>query len=196
MKKSWITGLTVAAVAGTGGAAFASMQASTHDNTADAAPQPAASAVDTTVAARAFSYQAGPAGTVNLTVDDGAMKVDSALPAAGWTVVSYSAPASHLEVAFTDGLQVITFIADLSGNEVVASLSTAPAATLPTTAPAPAPATPATPASLAPSSQSPAPSHTSAPSGSGDDDEHEEHEDDHDHEEEHDDDDHEDGDDD
>jgi len=193
MKKSWITGLTVAAVAGTGGAAFASMQASTHDNTADAAPQPAASAVDTTLAARAFSYQAGPAGTVNLTVDDGAMKVDSALPAAGWTVVSYSAPASHLEVAFTDGLQVITFIADLSGNEVVASLSTAPAATLPTTAPAPAPATPA---SLAPSSQSPAPSHTSAPSGSGDDDEHEEHEDDHDHEEEHDDDDHEDGDDD
>jgi len=192
MKKSWITGLTVAAVAGTGGAAFASMQASTHDNTADAAPQPAASAVDTTLAARAFSYQAGPAGTVNLTVDDGAMKVDSALPAAGWTVVSYSAPASHLEVAFTDGLQVITFIADLSGNEVVASLSTAPAATLPTTAPAPAPATPA---SLAPSSQSPAPSHTSAPSGSGDDDEHEEHEDDDDHEEEHDDD-HEDGDDD
>ncbi|MEN9645184.1 MAG: hypothetical protein RL238_1853 [Actinomycetota bacterium] len=186
MKKTWITGLTVAAVAGTGGAAFASMQASTHDNTADAASQPAVSAVETTLAARAYSYQAGPAGTVNLTVDDGVMKVDSALPAAGWTVVSYTSPAGHLEVAFTDGLQVVTFIADLSGDEVLASLSAAPAPTIPTTAPAPAPAT--SPVSLAPSSQSPAPSHTSAPSGSGDD-EHEEHEDDddhdHDHEEEH-----------
>lgn len=185
MKKSWITGITVAAVAGTGGAAFASMQAATHDNTADAAPQPAVSAVETTLAARTYSYQAGPAGSVNLTVDDGAMKVDSALPAAGWTVVSYSAPSSHLEVSFSDGLQIVTFIADLSGNEVVASLSAAPAPTIPTTAPAttPAPAPATAPVSLAPSSQSPAPSHTSAPSGSGDD-EHEEHEDDE-HEEEH-----------
>lgn len=181
MKKSWITGITVAAVAGTGGAAFASMQAATHDNTADAAPQPAVSAVETTLAARTYSYQAGPAGTVNLTVDDGAMKVDSALPTAGWTVVSYSAPSSHLEVSFSDGLQIVTFIADLSGDEVVASLSAAPAPTIPTTTPAPAPAT--APVTLAPSSQSPAPSHTSAPSGSGDD-EHEEHEDDE-HEEEH-----------
>lgn len=172
MKKTWITGITVAAVAGTGGAAFATMQASTHGNTADAAPQPAVSAVDTTLAARSFSYQAGPAGTVNVTVDDGAMKVDSALPTTGWTVVSYSAPASHLEVAFTDGLQIVTFLADLTAGEVVASLSAAPAPTVPTT-PAPAPAT--APASVAPSSQSPAPSHTSAPSGSGDDeDEHEE----------------------
>ena len=171
MKKTWITGITVAAVAGTGGAAFASMQATTHDNTADAAPQPAVSAVETTMAARAYSYQAGPAGTVNLTVDDGAMKVDSALPIAGWSVVSYSAPASHLEVSFTDGLQIVTFIADLTGGEVVASLSAAPAPTVPTT-PAPAPAT--APATVAPSSQAPAPSHTSAPSGSGDDeDEHE-----------------------
>lgn len=178
MKKTWITGLTVAAVAGTGGAAFASMQATTHDNTADAASQPVVSAVETTTVARTYSYQAGPAGTVNLNVDDGAMKVDSALPTAGWTVVSYSAPASHLEVSFTDGLQIVTFIADLSGNEVVASLAAAPAPTIPTTAPAtttppPAPAT--APASLAPSSQSPAPGHTSAPSGSGDD-ESEEHE--------------------
>ena len=175
MKKTWITGITVAAVAGTGGAAFASMQATTHDNTADAAPQPAVSAVETTMAARAYSYQAGPAGTVNLTVDDGAMKVDSALPIAGWSVVSYSAPASHLEVSFTDGLQIVTFIADLTGGEVVASLSAAPAPTVPTTAaPAPAPAPATAPATVAPSSQAPAPSHTSAPSGSGDDeDEHE-----------------------
>lgn len=184
MKKTWITGITVAAVAGTGGAAFASMQATTHDNTAEAAPQPVVSAVETTVAARAYSYQAGPAGTVNLTLDDGAMKVDSALPTAGWTVVSYSAPASHLEVSFTDGLQIVTFIADLTGGEVVASLSAAPAPTIPTTAattPPPAPAT--APITLAPSAQSPAPSHTSAPSGSGDD-EDDEHESE-DHEEEH-----------
>lgn len=184
MKKTWITGITVAAVAGTGGAAFASMQATTHDNTAEAAPQPMVSAVETTMAARAYSYQAGPAGTVNLTVDDGAMKVDSALPTTGWSVVSYSAPASHLEVSFTDGLQIVTFIADLTGGEVVASLSAAPSPTIPTTAattPPPAPAT--APITLAPSTQAPAPAHTSAPSGSGDD-EGEEHESE-DHEEEH-----------
>ena len=196
MKKTWITGITVAAVAGTGGAAFASMQATTHDNTADAAPQPMVSAVETTMAARAYSYQAGPAGTVNLTVDDGAMKVDSALPTTGWSVVSYSAPASHLEVSFTDGLQIVTFIADLSSGEVVASLSAAPAPTIPTiptTAATPPPPAPATaPVTLAPSSQSPAPSHTSAPSGSGehedDEDEHEEEDHDDEYEEEGDDD--------
>jgi hypothetical protein len=186
MNRAWITGLTVASVAGTGGVAFATMTANT--NPASAANTPLAAAETTaTVAARAYSFQAGTAGQVNLTADEGALKVDSTVPAAGWLVISYTGPGTHVEVQLGDGLQIVTFAADLVNGEVLAGISSTPAPTLPTTqapaAPAPAPAVP--PVVLQPGAQPPASSHTSSPSSGGDDEHDDEYDDEDEHEGEH-----------
>ncbi len=174
MNRAWITGLTVASVAGTGGVAFATMTAST--NPASAAPTPLAAAEITTatVASRGYSFQAGSAGQVNLTADDGALTVDSTAPSAGWLVLSYTGPGTHVEVQLGDGVQIVTFAADLVNGEVLAGISSTPVPTLPTApaatpAPAPAPAVPVV--VLQPSAQPPASSHTSSPSSGGEDDE-------------------------
>lgn len=181
MNRAWITGLTVASVAGTGGVAFATMTASTNPASADNTPV-AAAETTATVAASAYSFQAGSAGQVNLTADDGALTVDSTVPSAGWLVISYTGPGTHVEVQLGDGLQIVTFAADLVNGEVVAGISSTPAPTLPTSpatpAPTPAPA-PAVPVVvLQPSAQPPATSHTSSPSSGGEDHEDDEHEDD------------------
>lgn len=171
MNRAWITGLTVASVAGTGGVAFATMNASTHGAEAKATPQAADTTV--TVAPKVYSYQAGAAGQVNLTAAEGELNVDSVLPSAGWSVVSYSGSGAHVEVRLTDSIQIITFSADLVGGEVQAGITAAPVPTVATTAaPTTTPATPAPqPANpvvvLTPSAQSPSTAHTSSPSGSG-----------------------------
>lgn len=174
MNRKLITGLTVASVAGTGGVAFATMTASTQP--ASAAPTPLAIAAETTVAAapRAYSFQAGAAGQVNLTAADGTLTVDSTVPSAGWLVLSYTGPGTHVEVQLGDGTQIVTFAADLVNGEVEAGITSTPAPTVPTvpatdpaTTPAPAPA-PAVPVVvLQPTAQSPANSHTSSPSSGG-----------------------------
>ena len=185
MNRAWITGLTVASVAGTGGVAFATMTASTHP--ASAAPSPVAALSETTasVAPRAYSFQAGAAGQVNLTAADGVLTVDSTVPSTGWLVLSYTGPGTHVEVQLGDGMQIVTFAADLVNGEVEAGITATPAPTLPTvpatdpaTTPAPAPAVPVV--VLQPTSQPPATSHTSSPSSGGDDDhESDDHDDDH-----------------
>ena len=128
MNRAWITGLTLAAVAGTGGAAFAGMSAdSGTGGTADAAAQQPAAEITTTTVDGVVTYQLGPAGTVNLTTKDGVLRVDNALPSLGWTVVTYSGPAKHIGVILTDSTQIVTFRADLVAGKVVASLSSAAA---------------------------------------------------------------------
>jgi hypothetical protein len=174
MNKAWITGITVASVAGTGGAAYATMQANTQHNSAAAeAPQSTAEITTTTAGAQAYEFQAGPAGVVHLTADNGVLRVDSALPSVGWTLLDYTSPAAHVEVRLTDGTQIVTFSGDIVNGKVTGSLASSPAPTVPTTEPAttapvatPAPQPAVPPQQLAPAGQTPGATHTSAPSGS------------------------------
>lgn len=169
MNKNWITGLTLASVVGTGGAAFAGMRATTHDSVQAAGETPT-SATATTVAGTSASYVAAEAGLVNVSLAGGVITVDSTVPNSGWSVVSFTAPGAHVEVVFTDGTRSITFVADVVDGQIHAEV----ADTTPTTSTV-APVTSATPAPqptvLVPSTQ-PSSSHTTAAS-KGDDDEHE-----------------------
>ena len=174
MNKNWITGLTLASVVGTGGAAFAGMHATTHDAVQAQGETPTSAVASTTAAAGASaSYAAAEAGTVNVTLLDGVITVDSTVPNAPWTVASFTVPGTHVEVVFTDGTRSITFFADVVNGEIEAGV----ADTTPTTSTV-APVTSATPAPqptvLVPSTQPPSSSHTTAASkGDDDDDEHE-----------------------
>lgn len=183
MNRKMITGITLAAVAGSAGAAYASMTVSDHTDANAAAPQ--SSEVTTTELHRSYTYQAGPAGTVNLTADGDELDIDSTLPNFGWSVISSRSDDATVEVQLSDGTQIVTFTAELVGGDVVASLASSPVPTLatqPNVTPAPQPAVP--PQTLAPSNQWPTSSHTSTPS-KGDDDEHEDDENEDEHESEH-----------
>jgi hypothetical protein len=178
--RRWITGLTVASVAGTGGVAFATMNASTNAGAAKATPQAADTTV--TVAPQQYSFQAGAAGQVNLTAAEGELRVDSVLPSAGWSVLATSGSGTHVELRLTDTAQIITFTADLVDGQVQAGISATPVPTIPTTpatdpatTPAPQPAVPVV--VLSPATTQPSSSHTSNTSSSGS----HEHEDDDDH---------------
>jgi len=196
MNRSWITAVTLATVAGSG-AAFTGVVANSHDAPAKAqaltpvAPQALVRADPTTTTpARTLNYQVGAAGVANLTIANGALTVNNATASAGWTLVSSSGPGTHIDVQFSDGTQLVTFGADLVGNDVVVvSLTNAadPAAvvlaptTVAVTQPAeptlgqttaqPQAARPPTTAgpTAAPPSKAPAPvkAATTAPSGSG-----------------------------
>ncbi len=128
MNRAWITGLTLAVVAGSAGAAFATASSTTHDSAAQAQGlEAAAVAPDTEAPAAAFNYQVGTAGAVSITSSGGVLTITGALPAPGWTLVTYSSPAAHVEAQFTDSLQIVTFGADLVGTDVVVALSDLPA---------------------------------------------------------------------
>ncbi len=142
---------------------------------------------------RSINYQVGAAGTVTLTVTGGMLTVSNTTFATGWSAAATTALGSHVEVQFTDTIQLVTFGADLVNNEVVVALTNvpapgavAPAAPAPidvsliessstaTATPQPRPAT-ARPAAVQPTArpvatQPPKPSATTAPSGGGSDD--------------------------
>ena len=196
MKRSWITALTLATVAGSGGA-FAAVVAGNADTPAAAQPPTPASQgafvrVETPAApTRTISYQVGAAGTATLTIANGSLIVDNAVADTGWTVANASGAGTHVDAQFTDGTQLVTFAADLAGSDVVVvSLTNVPAVAPVTAVPAqavsvavatntalahttttsqPQPATP--PSTAAPAVvQPPTTSATTAPSGSGGDD--------------------------
>ena len=195
MNRTWITGLTLASVAGSGGA-FAAAATSGNDMPVAAQAPSVVNASDFVQAptSRTINYQVGAAGTVTLTVTDGVLNVDNTTFGTGWTGAPRWSPASHVEVQFTDMAQLVTFGADLVNNELVVALTNVPApgvvaAATPTpiditvigqantasprTAPQPRPATQpiaAQPTAAPTAVQSPRPAATTAPSGSGDDD--------------------------
>ena len=137
MQRAWITGLTLAGVLGTGGAAFAGMSITHTDGNSVEAQAPAL-ASDTTLGTSATTYRLGNAGTVTISVTGGAITIVSAEPAAGWTLVGSSVPGTHVEVQLSDGTQVLTFSADLVDGAAVAALAAAPSAAAAPAAPAPA----------------------------------------------------------
>lgn len=148
MKRSMISGLALAGVVGSAGAAFAGV--ATHDTgTPSAQAQgPAATGAEGSAQAagvgqhdRTIVYQVGAAGTVAVTVSGPTISATNVTAGSGWSLVGTSGPAAHLEVQFTDTLQLVTFSADLVGDEVVVGVSNAPAAGAPSTTAASAPIT-------------------------------------------------------
>lgn len=195
MNRSLITGLTLASVAGSGGA-FAAVAASQGASPAAAQSQTpfVASAlvqqpVQTTVPSATFSYQVGTAGTVTVTATNGSLTINDTAVGAGWTVANATGPGTHIEVQYTDSMQLVTFGADLVDNNVVVSVTNVAAPGSVTTAvpepitvvkktnpvhtttAQPQPATPqatAPPATAAPTeAQPPTRAATTAPSGAG-----------------------------
>jgi len=192
MNRAWITGLALASVGGTSVAAFAGMSASDEAIALPAglvtasteAPAPSSSAVSSD---GVVTYQVGPAGAVTLTHTGDVLTVTTTTAGAGWTVLGASVPGSHVAVQFSDTLQVVTFSADVVGDDIAvmvenlpiattARVVTAPPAdgTVPGTAPTPTPA-PATPVITQPAAGSTTPSSasTTAPSSGGDEYDHE-----------------------
>jgi hypothetical protein len=205
MNRAWITGLALAGVAGTSGAAFASMsgddaQVSLPGELVTASSETSASAPSSSDAPieSAVTYQVGPAGAVTLTRTGDLLTVTTTTAGAGWTVLGASVPGSHVAVQFSDTLQVVTFTADVVGDDVAVMVenlpigTVAPVVTAPPvgTVPAPAPATPVI-TQPAPGTTTPSSASTTAPSSGGDDDDDDEYEDD-DHDDDHEDDEYED----
>ncbi|HEY7628709.1 MAG TPA: hypothetical protein VH761_16680 [Ilumatobacteraceae bacterium] len=201
MNRSWITALTLAGVVGSGGA-FAGVVAATRDTPATAlAPRsvlPAALVEPTTPALAAtgtIAYQVGAVGTVTLSVANNAMTLAGVVTNAGWTAVSTSGTGAHAEAQFTDVTQLVTFSADLVGDNVVVSVTnaavpnTTAAADASTTARSVPAVTPIAPPATNPVQTAP-PAAVTTPSRSDDghETETEDHEDHEDHETEHDDD--------
>lgn len=194
MNRAWITGLALASVAGTSGAAFAGMSA---DEQISLPGELAASGSETSVlavpsstdaaASSAVTYQVGPAGSVTLTRTGDVLTVTTTTAGTGWTVLGASVPGSHVAVQFSDTLQVVTFSADVVGDDVAVMVENLPIATVAPvvtappvgTVPPPASATPAV-AAPAPGTTTPTSASTTAPSSGSyeDEDEDDEYEDD------------------
>jgi hypothetical protein len=168
MNRSWITALSLAAVAGSAGA-FSGVIANSNGDAPTAAAQSPASVSELAFVraepqaptTRTATYQVGGAGTATLSIANGSLVITSAAPGSGWGITSTSAPGSHVELQFSDGAQLVTFGANLVGNDVAVSVTnvlasppvtaaTVEAVALPTTTDTPvAPVLPATPARTA-----------------------------------------------
>ncbi len=199
MNKQLLTGLTIIGVAGSAGVAYAGVSV-IHSASADESPAISQAPMPVT---RTIVYQVGGAGQVSIAVSgDHHLAVSSSSAASGWTVVGASAGERHAEVQFTDGLQLVTFMADLVGTDVAVSVSNVEAPGAPTTTAAglpvdisvlsdsgtPQPQPAPTPV-VSPSPTTPSHAGTTAPSHSDDDDDDDEDEHEEDHEEEDEDDD-------
>jgi hypothetical protein len=126
MQRSWILGISVAAVIGSAGATFAAIGPQDLWTSASVSAQDSTTAAATaasTVAASTTSYRIGDAGTASVDVVDGIITITAADAGEGWTVVATSAPGSHVDAEFSDGVQTVTFAADLVNGQVVVSLS-------------------------------------------------------------------------
>ena len=84
MNRSWITGLALAGVAGTAGAAYAGVAAGDSLGT-QTQPAPSTSQQSATTTTRTISYQIGAAGTASISVAGGSLTV---IEAAGGTAYS------------------------------------------------------------------------------------------------------------
>ena len=94
MNRTWITGLTLASVAGSGGA-FAAAATSGNDTPVAAQAPSVVNASDFVQAptSRTINYQVGAAGTVTLTVTNGVLNVDNTTFGTGWTGAPRRSPA-------------------------------------------------------------------------------------------------------
>jgi hypothetical protein len=164
MNRSWIMALSLAAVAGSAGAFSGVIATSNGDAPTAAAQSPASVSELAFVRAepqapttRTATYQVGGAGTATLSIANGSLVITRAAPGSGWRISSTSIPGSHVELQFSDGARLVTFGANLIGNDVAVSVTNVPASppvtaatveavAMPTTTDTPvAPILPATP---------------------------------------------------
>jgi hypothetical protein len=114
MNKQLLTGLTIVGVAASAGVAYAGVSVihsvSAEDVTASTAPAQQVT--------RTIVYQVGGAGQVTINVAGDSLAVNGSAAASGWSVVAASATGTHAEVQFTDGVQLVTFSADLVADEI------------------------------------------------------------------------------
>lgn len=193
MNRKLLTALTVASVAGTGGAAYATVAGPATSPTqglTDASPISKPRTIAEVATAVATTYRVGDAGSVTMEVAAGAMSTRSVEPAAGWAVTSMSNSATHAVIVFQNAERVVGLTADLVGGQVVVSVTNdrlpgntgeAPIdplivsvvdganGTTAITPPVTPPVIPATPAAerVDTSTHTPSASQTTAPSGSG-----------------------------
>lgn len=127
MSRTWITGLTIAGIAGTGGAAaFAGMsseQPATEPTSTDASTPSAGTTDDHGQASEHVTYQIGTIGTVTLEVEGDRLEIEGTTVTTGWGLVATSVPGTHVGAQFTDGTQLVTFSADLVNGEVVVNVT-------------------------------------------------------------------------
>lgn len=130
MNRSWITALTLATVVGTGGA-FVGVITASNEQPVAAAPEPTmpspAALVDVTTPrlepAGTVAYRLDSVGIVTVQVANGQLSVVSSVADAGWTPVATTGAGAHVETSFTDTAQLVTFTADLSGSNVMVSVT-------------------------------------------------------------------------
>ena len=186
MNKQLLTGLTIVGVAASAGVAYAGVSVihsvSAEDVTASTAPAQQVT--------RTIVYQVGGAGQVTINVAGDSLAVNGSAAASGWSVVAASATGTHAEVQFTDGVQLVTFSADLVADEIAVAVTNteAPGATTVPSGPIDVvvisdsktpPVQPApTPTTAHHGGATPGPSTTTAPSSGHDDDDDDEHEED------------------
>jgi hypothetical protein len=146
MNRKWLTGLTLAGVAGSGGAAFAAV----GETATKPAPAPASvaqavaqlpvvteastattasggTAAETTDAPlpsiRTVTYQIGNAASLTIEIDGTQLTVREIDPSDGWSVAAISNSGVHVDVQFTDGTQIVGFVIDLVGSDPVVSVT-------------------------------------------------------------------------
>jgi len=127
MKNKWLTGLSLASVAGTGGAAFVGVfQPPSAAHPAVQVP-PAAGENSTTTSGspssigRSVTYQVGDAGAVTLAATTDSIAIQSVVPKPEWTVVAAVAQGGHANVQFADTRRIVAINVDLVGGEMVVS---------------------------------------------------------------------------
>lgn len=139
MGRAWLTGVTLAGVVGSGGAAVAGVAVMNDSVAPSASPSAIESAeaalppLDDPDAPPATSvipgspvlttYDVGGAGAVTIAAGPDSMVADGIVPGAGWTLLGTGGDQQHLEVQFADATMVVTFVADLVGGEVVVTTS-------------------------------------------------------------------------
>jgi hypothetical protein len=129
MNRSWITACTLAAVVGSGAACVGVITGSNEQPVA-ASPEPTAAPatpVDVTPpqldAQGTVAYRLKSVGVVTVQVAGGTVTVVSSVADNGWETVGSNAAGTHAEARFTDGVQLVTFTADLSGSDVMVAVT-------------------------------------------------------------------------
>lgn len=177
MGRAWLTGVTIAGIVGSGGAAVAGVVV-IEDSVA---PPTSASAIESAEAVLPTlppaapqtsvlpgsplltTYDVGGAGSVTIAARPDSMAAGQVVPGVGWTLLGTAGSEQHLEVQFADASIVVTFVADLVDGQVVVATTATPV--VPAAEPVAAPAATPRPqgASSAPATSRPAGTSASAP---------------------------------
>ena len=181
MGRAWLTGVTIAGIVGSGGAAVAGVVV-IEDSVA---PPTSASAIESAEAVLPTlppaapqtsvlpgsplltTYDVGGAGSVTIAARPDSMAAGQVVPGVGWTLLGTAGSEQHLEVQFADASIVVTFVADLVDGQVVVATTATPV--VPAAEPVAAPAATPRPqgASSAPATSRPAGTSASTPATTG-----------------------------